>query len=343
MGNIRFGIVGLGRLGRVHAENIAINVPGSELIAACSIIPEELEYARNELGVTEIYSDYAEMVKSPSLDAVAIVSPSGFHLEQIQLAMNAGLHVFCEKPIGLDVEEIHKTMAIIEAHPEQIFFLGFMRRYDDSYQYAKKMVDAGEIGDLTVIRCYGIDPGKGMEGFIKFATNANSGGIFADMSIHDIDLIRWFTKSEAKRLWALGNNIGYPILDELGELETGAVMMQLQNNVIAILVAGRNAAHGYQVETELIGTKGTICVAHHPEKNLVTVFNGHGVVRPTHQDFPERFKQAFFSEMKEFVSCIRTGRQPEVTANDGLQSTIIAQACRTSWEQKELIHLSEGE
>ena len=339
MEKIRFGIVGLGRLGRIHARNIATNVPSSELVAACSIVQEELDYATEQWGVAETYSSYEEMVTSPNIDAVAIVSPSGFHLEHIQLALRAGLHVFCEKPIGLDVDKIRETMKVIEAHPRQVFFLGFMRRYDESYQYAKKIVESGEIGELTVIRCYGIDPGSGMESFVKFATASDSGGIFADMSIHDIDLVRWFTGSEVKKVWALGNNIAYPQLDDLGELETGVAMLELKNKVIALLVAGRNAAHGYHVETELIGTKGTISLAHHPEKNLVTLFNQHGIVRPTSQDFPERFREAFIDEMKAFVTCIHEKRQPEVSANDGLQSTIVANACKLSLESGELITL----
>jgi myo-inositol 2-dehydrogenase/D-chiro-inositol 1-dehydrogenase len=337
MRKIKFGVVGLGRLGRIHAENIAENVPGSELTAVCSVLPEELEYAKKRWGVPEVYSSYEEMVTSPNIDALAIVSPSGFHSEHIQLALKSGLHVFCEKPIGLDVAKIRETMKVIEEHSEQIFFLGFMRRYDESYQYAKKAVESGEIGDLSVIRCYGIDPSSGMEEFVRFATASDSGGIFSDMSIHDIDLVRWFTKAEVKKVWALGNNIAYPELDVAGELETGVAMLEMNNKVITLLVAGRNAAHGYHVETELIGTKGTISLAHHPEKNLVTLFNRHGIVRPTSQNFPERFKQAFINEMKEFVSCINEKRQPEVTAEDGLQSTIVAKACSLSWERGELI------
>ncbi|MCL2864693.1 MAG: inositol 2-dehydrogenase [Lachnospiraceae bacterium] len=339
MKRLKFGIVGLGRLGRIHGENIAWHVPGSELIAACSIVPEELDYAKETLGVKDTYSSYVDMIKNPELDGVVIVSPSGFHLEQIQLALLAGKHVFCEKPIGLDVDEIKRTITTIEQHFDQVFFLGFMRRYDASYQYAKELVEAGEIGDLTVVRCYGIDPSSGMESFVKFAKRSNSGGIFADMSIHDIDLLRWFTKTEVKRVWALGKNAAYPELDEAGELETGAAMLEMQDKTIAFLVAGRNAVHGYHVEMELIGTKGTISLAHHPEKNLVTICNEHGVVRPTSQNFSERFKQAFIDEMRAFVACINKGKQPEVSANDGLQATIVAEACRKSWQTGELINL----
>jgi myo-inositol 2-dehydrogenase/D-chiro-inositol 1-dehydrogenase len=337
MNTVKFGIVGLGRLGRIHATNIVDQVKGSELVAACSLVPEELAYAKETLGVSETYTSFEEMVKSTGINAVAIVSPSGLHLEQIQLALKAGLHVFCEKPIGLDIEAIKETITLIESCPNQVFMLGFMRRYDESYQYAKQLVDQGDIGELTVVRCYGIDPSSEMESFVKFAEASNSGGIFADMSIHDIDLVRWFTKTEVHQVWALGKNTAYPELDAVGELETGAAMLEMKDKTIAFLLAGRNAAHGYHVETELIGTKGTISIAHHPEKNLVTILNEHGVVRPTSQHFPERFKQAFIHELEEFVACVQELRQPEVSANDGLQSTIVAAACHKSFKKNALV------
>lgn len=342
MNHIRVGIVGLGRLGKIHATNIARNIPGATLQAACSIVEAELEFARNELGVEETYQTFEEMVDSQNVDAVCIVSPSGFHPGQIRLAMEKGLHVFCEKPIGLEIEDIEKTIEVIDNHPDQVFQLGFMRRYDESYQYAKKLVDDGELGELTVIRCYGIDPSSGLESFVKFAGASNSGGLFADMSIHDIDLVRWFSKKEVSRVWAMGKNAAYPELDQVNELETGAAMMQLEDQTMAILVAGRNAAHGYHVETELIGTKGMIRIAAVPEKNLVSVFNENGAVRPTSQNFPERFQQAFQNEMKEFISCIREKRQPEVSAYDGLQSTIVAKACQQSVDTKGLIEIESA-
>ncbi|WP_375178584.1 inositol 2-dehydrogenase [Enterococcus rotai] len=342
MENIKVGIVGLGRLGKVHAKNLAENVQGCQLVAACSFVQEELDYAVTELGVQETYKNYEEMVKSPTIDAVFIVSPSGFHCEQIQLAMEHGKHVFSEKPIGLDLAEIQETERVIQSRPNQIFMLGFMRRYDDSYRYAKRLVDAGELGELTLIRCYSIDPSSGMESFVKFAGASDSGGIFMDMSIHDIDLVRWFTKKEVSKVWAIGKNAAYPELDEVGELETGAAMMQLENQAMAILVAGRNCHHGYHVETELIGTKGMLRVAAAPEKNLVTIMDETGVVRACSQDFPERFREAFVNEAKEFIACIKEKRQPQVSAYDGLQSTKVALACRKSFETNELIEIDNG-
>lgn len=339
--SIKVGIIGLGRLGKEHAYNLAFNVQNCELYAACSIFEEELEYAKKELNITKTYKDYQDMLEDKEVEAIFIVSPSGLHCEQIQLAMEHGKHVFSEKPIGLDITEIEETIVTINNHPNQVFMLGFMRRYDQDYLYAKEMVERGELGELTLVRCYGIDPSEGMESFVKFAGASNSGGLFADMSIHDIDLIRWFTKKEVSKVWALGKNAAYKELDDVGELETGSAMLQLEDNTMAIMVAGRNCHHGYHVETELIGTKGMLRIAQIPEKNLVTVMNEHGVVRPTSQNFPERFSQAFINEAKEFIKCIEEGRQPDVNANDGLQSTKVALACQKSYETNQLVGISE--
>lgn len=339
--DINVGIVGLGRLGKVHANNLAFAVPNVNLLAACSVVPEELEYAESELGVTKLYKDYTEMLKDDEIDAVVIVSPSHLHCGQVIEAFEAGKHVFVEKPLGVSLEEMKEVKIVVESRPKQVFMLGFMRRFDPSYLYAKDLLDKGEIGELTLIRCYGIDPHAGMESFIEFAKKSSSGGLFLDMAIHDIDLIRWYSGSEINRVWALGNNIAYPILDELGDLETGAALCQLDDNKIGIMVAGRNSAHGYHVETELIGTKGSLRVANLQEKNLVTVLNENGSVRPASQNFPERFKEAFVNEMKAFVQYIREEIPSTITPDDGIQSTMVALACGESLKTGGIVEVSK--
>lgn len=338
---IKAGIVGLGRLGKVHASNVQNYIKDLELVAACSVVPEELKFAKESLGIQKGYESFEKMVDEAEIDAVIIVSPSSLHTKQIEYAFAAGKHVFCEKPLGVSLPEIEQVKKVIEARPEQIFMLGFMRRFDESYRYAKEIVESGEIGKVTLVRCYGIDPSSGLESFVKFAKNSSSGGLFIDMAIHDIDLVRWFTGEEVKQVWAIGNNFAYPELAEYGDTETGAALMKLKNDAIAILVSGRNANHGYHVETEIMGTKGMLRVAQEPEKNLVTIFDDKGVRRPCSEHFPERFKQAFINELTEFARCIREGDKPDVTAKDGLESTKIALACTKSFETGELVALED--
>ena len=161
------------------------------------------------------------------------------------------------------------------------------------------------------------------------------------MSIHDIDVIRWLTGKEIDKVWAIGLNRAYPVLDQAGELETGAALMQLEDKTMAILVAGRNAAHGYHVETEIIGTKGMLRVAQVPEKNLVTVMNEEGIIRPTSQNFPERFAQAFLSEEQAFVDSILTGETVGITAEDGLRGTKAALALQRAYEKNDIVKVTD--
>ena len=209
MKELKVGIAGLGRLGRVHAQNLAYQIPGVKLSAACSIVEEELTFAKKELGVSEVYTDFDQMIAS-DLDAVAIVTTSGMHAKQIESALARGKHVFCEKPLGVTLEECREAEKAVEAHPDLVFFLGFMRRYDPSYAYAKKKIAEGAIGKPYLVKATGIDPESAVEGAIRFAPT--SGGLFIDMASHDADLMRWFLGAEAKEVYALGSTFKHPEL-----------------------------------------------------------------------------------------------------------------------------------
>ncbi|MBC2397090.1 Gfo/Idh/MocA family oxidoreductase [Clostridium tetanomorphum] len=311
MKKIKVGIVGLGRLGRKHAENIAFKIPNAELTAVCSVVKEEVEEIQKKWRIKYGYISYDEMLENKELDAIFISSPSGFHCEQIIKALEKGFHVFSEKPLGLYLEETEKVAKIVNKYKaKQVFMLGFMRRYDNSYEYVKKKIEEGIIGKPVFIRCYGLDPAKGMESFLKFAKDSYSGGLFLDMAIHDLDLARWYLKSEAKSVWAIGGAYEYPEFEEINDAETGAALVKFENGAI-------------------------------PEKNLVTIFDDNGAIRECSQGFLERFEQAYLSETEEFINCIIEKRQPDVTVEDGVNSTALAYACKKSFETGELVTLKE--
>lgn len=337
MNRVKVGIVGLGRLGRHHAENLAFRIPNCELLAVCSVIPEEVEEVQKEWNIPYAYTNYDEMLKNKDLDAIFIASPSGFHCEQIEKALNGGFNVFSEKPLGLYLEEALHVQEVVNKHKDQVFMLGFMRRYDKSYAYAKKKIEEGKIGEPLLIRCYGLDPAKAINGFMQFAKNNYSGGLFLDMAIHDLDIARWYLGVEAKQVWAIGGAFAHPEFTELKDAETGTAMVKFEDNKMGIFVAGRNCAHGYHIETEIIGTKGTLRIGTVPEKNMVTVFDETGAAQECSDGFLERFEQAYLSEVEEFISCIRENRKPSVTVEDGVLSTALGYACKESFETGELI------
>ncbi|MBR3867186.1 MAG: Gfo/Idh/MocA family oxidoreductase [Butyricicoccus sp.] len=337
MKKIKVGIAGLGRLGKVHAANLAYKIPNAELTAACSIVESELEYAKQNLGVTDVYTDFREMLAKADIDAVAIVTTSGEHCWQIEAALDAGKHVFTDKPLGVDVAQCKIAEAAVERHPELTFMLGFMRRYDKSYAYAKQQIEAGAIGTPYMVKATGIDPESAVEGAIRFS--GTSGGIFLDMAIHDIDLMRWFLGVEATEVYALGTTVKHPEFRENGDDETAAAMYKFENGAIGIIHVGRTAPHGYHVETEIVGTEGTIRISGVPAKNLAQVYNVHGACTECVGSFPERFDEAYLLEMQEFINCVCEGKQPGVNVYDGTKSTAIGYATTEAWKTGKVIKL----
>jgi myo-inositol 2-dehydrogenase/D-chiro-inositol 1-dehydrogenase len=332
---LKIGALGLGRLGRQHAYNIAFKIPGVELAALCDLDKPKLEDSATQWGIRNTYTRFEDMIQNKDLDAVVITSPSGLHARQISQALDAGLHVFSEKPLGTTVEECKIAEAAVERHPDKVFMLGFMRRHDPSYVYVKQKIDAGEIGRPILFRSYSQDPESCIAGAIAYC--GHSGGQFIDMAVHDIDLACWMLKFTPKSIFAIGGCYAHPEFGLYKDGDNVGALMHFKNDAMVFLFAGRTAPHGYNVETELIGTKGILRVASVPQKNLVEILDEHGVRRECSQNFLERFEQAFLGELTEFAECIRTGRKPEVTVYDGALVTRIAYQCKEAFETNQLI------
>ena len=329
MTELRVGIAGLGRLGRVHAANLAHKIPGAVLTAACVPGADSQAYARQELGLEKVYGDFREMVADPELDAVAIVSPSGEHCWQIEAALDAGKHVFSEKPLGVTMEQCLQAEAAVARHPELVCMLGFMRRYDKSYAYAKEKIAAGAIGTPYLVKSTGIDPEAVVEGAIRYS--GTSGGIFLDSAIHDIDLMRWFLGGEVTEVYAAGTTFKHPEFAENGDTETGMAMLKFDNGTVAFLHVGRTAPHGYHTETEIVGTEAHIRVAGVPWKDRVMVYDQYGARQEIIENFPQRFAEAYLLEMVDFIDCIQKGRKPELTVYDGTKATLVTYAITDSF------------
>ncbi len=335
MKKIKIGAVGLGRLGLQHAENISMKIMGAELTALCDLDEVKLAETAHRLGVKRQYVSFEEMLALEELDAVVIVSPSGLHTGQISAALAAGKHVFSEKPLGITVDECKEAEKAVEAHPEQVFMLGFMRRFDESYMYAHKKVAAGEIGRPVLFRSYSQDPDKFIDGAIAFA--AHSGGQFLDMAVHDIDLARWFLGAEPESVYAIGGCYAYDEFAKYNDGDNVSCLMKFENDAMCFIFAGRTAPHGYNVETEIIGTKGILRIASVPQKNLVEILDNNGVRRECSENFLERFTTSYVNEVQEFVDCIRENRKPTVTVYDGTRVSEIAHKCKQAFESGEML------
>ena len=337
MKTIKFGIIGVGRLGYEHACNLASRIPAAELVAVCDGNFERAKEVAEELGVSAVYSDPKELCADPNVEAVAIITNTASHVEMIRIAMDAGKHVFCEKPLAENAEKCKEAEAIIEAHPDLIFMLGFMRRFDASYEIAKQKIENGDIGDLILVRCYSQDPRSIIEGTLDYAPR--SGGQFIDMSIHDIDLSRWLTNSEPSKLWAIGGCYEFPQYKDWDDGDNVSCLMQMKNDVMAYFFAGRTAAHGSAVETEIVGTKGMLRIGATPTNSLLEVFSENGVCRECYQDFISRWHYAYIRELEVYCEAVLARKQPTPNVYDGTKSTEIAFRCKESFLQNALLEM----
>ena len=328
---LRIGIAGLGRMGRRHAEQLALRTPGARLVAACSPNIDEHAWARDQLGISmgALYADYATMLRDPLVQAVVIATPTTCHAEQTIAALQAGKHVFVEKPLALDVASCESVEAVARQHPELIAMVGFVRRFDAHYQEAKAQVDAGRVGRPFLVRSQTCDMNDPDGFFVRFAPT--SGGIFLDCSVHDIDLARWMLGNpKALRAFASGTIALHPGLAACGDVDNGLAIVEFEGGARAQFYASRTLAHGHETSTEVIGTAGSVSVGVGAHRDRVQSRDASGVHHRVLVDFVERFAEAFQREMAAFVAACRGEAPAALRLSDATEATRIGVAITAS-------------
>lgn len=327
---ISIGIVGLGRLGRRHAENLAKRVPGAALVAAASPVEAERAWAEESLGVAA-YPDLESLLGHPGLEAAWLVTPTSLHADQAIQVLEAGKHLFCEKPLSLDVAPCDRVIEVARRHPGQTAMIGFMRRFDPAYAEAKRAVAAGELGKVFRVHCESHDPADPNAFFVKFAPT--SGGIFLDCCIHDIDLVRWMLGgSRALRASAYGTRLMYPGLGSCGDVDTAAAAVEFENGALATFHVSRTSHRGYEATMGITGTEGALtCGRGLGEIPLVREEGGGSRLRGQ-ADFFSRFGEAFLREASAFVQAALSGGPSPLTLEDAREATRLAVAMREALE-----------
>jgi myo-inositol 2-dehydrogenase / D-chiro-inositol 1-dehydrogenase len=337
---LRIGLAGLGRLGRRYAENLARTVPRASLDAVCSPVAEEITWAREALGVARSYADYAAMLADPELDAVFLVTPTSLHASQIEQALDAGKHVFCEKPLSLDLETCRRTVAYAQRHPQCRAMVGFVRHFDASYRDAKARIEAGGIGKPFMVYSQTADLLDPSGAFVKFAPT--SGGLFLDCSVHDIDLARWLLgRPAAKRVYAIGTAAMYPELEPIGDIDNGAAVCEFANGSMAMFYASRTQAHGHDTHTDVIGTAGKLSIGRNPRQDRLEICDAYGVRSLSTPSFFERFSDAFQAQCVHFVDAVLDEQPFDLTLDDAAEATRIAVALRESQRSGKAIELAD--
>ena len=335
---LRVGIAGLGRLGRHHAENLARRIPRAELVAACSPVAEELAWASQTLGVPRVHGRYEDLLAERDVQAVFIVTPTTLHPGQIIAALHAGKHVFCEKPLSLELADCHRVEAEAAGRPELNVMIGYGRRFDPSNRDAYDKIQAGLIGRPFLVRSQNLDLNDPSGFFVRFAPT--SGGIFLDCTVHDIDLARWFLGApKALRVFAAGVVAVHDGLREFGDVDNGVATCEFADGKMACFYASRTMAHGHETLTEIFGTGGRITVGHNPRLNRVDISDVHGVRNECTPTFYERFEEAFLRETMHFVDAVLDHRAPELTLHDATEATRIGIALRESLQSRRAVEL----
>ena len=331
---IKIGIVGLGRIGKVHLFNIQQLISGASVIAACSRSEKSLEYAK-QYSVKGLFTSFDDMLSEGGIDAVIIASPTALHFEHLKLAIAAGKHIFCEKPIDLSIENVKEIKSLLDANPVK-FMVGFNRRYDPNVLKIKKELNEGRLGAPQSVKIISRDPGPPPMEYIK-----TSGGLFLDMAIHDFDLARYLMNSEITEVYSTASIFGDLPLETVDDVDTAVTILKFKNKGFATIENSRNSTYGYDQRIEVFGEKGLLS-AQNKSDDSVYFANNSGFHRPKPVGFfIERYKESYINILDSFVQCLEQNKDLELTFQDGLQSLAISLAAKKSSKQNRTVLLSE--
>jgi len=319
---VTFGIIGAGRIGKLHADNLLSRVDGARLKAITDPFLDEDWAASRNIPLTG--KDHRILLDDPEIDAILIGSPSAEHAQQMIECAEAGKHIFCEKPIALDPEIIRNALAEVDKSGVKLQ-VGFNRRFDPNFSAVQHQVVSGVLGDPHIIRITSRDPAPPPAEYV-----AGSGGMFLDMTIHDFDMARFLSSSEVTEVHAYGAVLVDPEIGKAGDIDTAVISLKFANGALGIIENSRKAVYGYDQRVEVFGAKGTAMADNNTPTSMI-VLNESGTIRdkPLYF-FLERYKTAFVAEMQAFVDAIREDKPTLVSGKDGLVPVLIAMAAKES-------------
>ena len=334
MRNLRFGIVGLGRMGKIHFDNINLNIKQATISGVSNLNPENKKWVK-ERSDAKIYDHYDKMVRDSKIDAIIISSPTSFHIEHINIALKAGKAIFCEKPVELSFKKVKLIKDSIK-DSKVPFMVGFNRRYDQSMQKIKKSIKNGTIGTPQIIGITSRDPAPPDINYLK-----TSGGLFLDMAIHDFDMACFLNENPVESVYSTGSVFGDKQIENLGDVDTAVTTLNFENGSIATINNSRKAAYGYDQRVEVFGDLG-MCATNNqlPDNHFIADKNGIHTPRPI-GFFLERYADSYRSIIKEFISCLIEKREMPNGINAGLNSLHISLAAKKSLQEKRVVYLKE--
>ena len=331
---LNVGIIGAGRIGRVHAESLAFRLPEARTMAITDVNRNAAQAVADRCGIAKVAVTSAEILDDPQIQAVLICSSTDTHADLIVKAAEAGKHIFCEKPIALSLALIDIALAAVEAAGVKLQ-IGFNRRFDANFARVRQAVVSGEIGTPSLLHIISRDPEPPPLAYIKV-----SGGMFADMTIHDFDMAR-FLIGDVVEIYASAGVMVDPEIGNAGDVDTALIVLRFENGVIGTIDNSRRAVYGYDQRVEILGSKGKIATENR-FPNQAMVSNSTSVYKDLPLNFfMERYQESYTSELQSFVEAILEDRPTSVTGHDGRVPVAMAMAARKSYEQNRPVRLEE--
>ncbi|GCE07649.1 inositol 2-dehydrogenase [Dictyobacter aurantiacus] len=334
---LKIGLIGAGRIGSLHAEHLATRIPATQLLMIADSNEEAARSCAERYAVPHCTQDYMNILRHPDIQAVVICTSTNTHAQIIEEAARMGKHIFCEKPIALDLRSIDRALAAVDQAGGKIKLqIGFNRRFDANYRRVRQAVEQAEIGRPHLLHITSRDPAPPPIEYIRV-----SGGIFLDMMIHDFDMARFLIGDEVEEVFTLAGVMSDPDIGEAGDVDTAVVMLRFASGVIATIDNSRRAAYGYDQRVELLGSAGAIRTDNN-YPNTAIISDGQSV----HRDLPlhfflERYTESFVRELTAFVEAVQHDQPVPVNGQDGRAPVLLAIAARRSLDEQRPVRLNE--
>jgi myo-inositol 2-dehydrogenase / D-chiro-inositol 1-dehydrogenase len=332
---LNVGIIGAGRIGRVHANNLAFRLREVSVLTIADANRETAQDVAACCGIPHVARDNDEIFDNSKVDAVLICSPTNTHADLVIRAARAAKHIFCEKPIDHNLAKIDEALLAVERSGVQ-FQVGFNRRFDANFVRVRRALTSGEIGKPYLMHIISRDPAPPPISYIR-----SSGGIFLDMTIHDFDMARFLIGEEVESIYtAAGVNVD-PEIGKAGDLDTALIVLQFKNSVIGTIDNSRKAVYGYDQRVEILGSDGAIATGNcYPNQAVIST------AKAVQRDLPlnffmDRYTESFVNEMKAFVSSVLEHKQTSVRGFDGRMAVVMGLAARKSHDEHRPVKLEE--
>lgn len=332
---LNVGIIGAGRIGKVHAATLAYRIPSARMLAVADVNLAAAQQVAAQFGIPVATDDPSKVFDNKEIDAVLVCSSTDTHAKFTAAAAAAGKHIFCEKPIAHDLHEIDQALAAVEKAGVKLQ-IGFNRRFDANFARVRQAIVTGEIGTPALLHIISRDPSPPPIAYVKV-----SGGMFVDMTIHDFDMARFLIGAEVEEIYTQAGITVDPAIGEAGDVDTAVIMLKYVNGVIGTIDNCRRASYGYDQRVEVLGSKGAIATANN-YPNAATVSDGASVRRDLPLNFfMDRYTESFANEIAAFVDAVLHDRPTPVTGYDGRVPVVMGLAAGKSYREGRPVKLSE--